>query len=304
MASSKSMRTPVLGDRADGYPVNVSNQTESMSVSTSEPIRCCRREAENTRYQGFKYLDVTGVAMIGWQWSHRIIRNSMGSGAQCIIVQRRAFFFHMTICARCCGICDETRRSTRWKHVTRSIGHARHALSSLGQPRHQVTWWWKTRRSHSSEWSQTVDKRIPRTNGRTAMTRASGRLILRGCYVLELYSQNSLVVLWGECSRCSEPDGSTGYSNQRSANEATSHDGSFSRYRESAMFANPPESLGARGLKKTTDVRPIVRDGSGSPHWWGAQRRRQSTISKHFINSTEIVSAATTPSGAIEIACY
>ena len=35
----------------------------------------------------------TGVAMVGWQWSHRIIRNSMGSGAQCIIVQRRAFFY-------------------------------------------------------------------------------------------------------------------------------------------------------------------------------------------------------------------
>ena len=77
IASSKSMRTPVLGDRAFGYPVNVSNQTESMCVSTLEPIRCCRREAENTRYQGFKYLDVTGVAMVPHP-----IRNSMDNDVQ------------------------------------------------------------------------------------------------------------------------------------------------------------------------------------------------------------------------------
>ena len=67
IASSKSMRTPVLGERAFEYPVNVSNQTESMCVSTLEPIRCCRREGANTRYQGFKYLDVTSVAMVPHQ---------------------------------------------------------------------------------------------------------------------------------------------------------------------------------------------------------------------------------------------
>ena len=64
IASSKSMRTPVLGDWAFGYPVKGSNQTESMCVSTLEPIRCCRREGESTGYQGFKYLDVTGVAVV------------------------------------------------------------------------------------------------------------------------------------------------------------------------------------------------------------------------------------------------
>ena len=63
IASSKSMRTPLLGDRAFGYSINVADQTESMCVSTLETIRCCRREGENTRYQGFKYLDVTGVTM-------------------------------------------------------------------------------------------------------------------------------------------------------------------------------------------------------------------------------------------------
>ena len=55
---------------------------------------------------------------------------------------------------------------------------------------------------------------------------------------------------------------------------------------------------------KSTDVCPVVRDGSGSPQWCGAWWRRQGTISKSFINSTEIVSAATSPSCSIEITCY
>ena len=62
IASSKSMRNPVLGDREFGYPDNVSNQTESMCVSTLETIRCSCREGKSTKYQGFKYLDVTGLA--------------------------------------------------------------------------------------------------------------------------------------------------------------------------------------------------------------------------------------------------
>ena len=66
-ASSKPKRTPVLGDWAFGYTVNVSHQTVSMCVFTLELIRCCRREEENTRYQRFKYLDVTRVAMVPHQ---------------------------------------------------------------------------------------------------------------------------------------------------------------------------------------------------------------------------------------------
>ena len=58
---------------------------------------------------------------------------------------------------------------------------------------------------------------------------------------------------------------------------------SFSWYRERAMFVNSPESLRARRSKKTTDVRPIVRDGSGSPQWCGSRRRRQGTIREHFM---------------------
>ena len=84
-ASSKPMRIPVLGNRAFGYLVNVSNPTESMCISTVKSIRCYRREEEYWIYQGFKDLDVTRVTMVPHQ-----IRNSMVSAAQCIIVQRRA----------------------------------------------------------------------------------------------------------------------------------------------------------------------------------------------------------------------
>ena len=66
-ASSKPMRIPVLGNRAFGYLVNVSNQKESMCVSTLKSIRCGRREGENTRDQEFKDLDVTGVAMVPYE---------------------------------------------------------------------------------------------------------------------------------------------------------------------------------------------------------------------------------------------
>ena len=69
------------------------------------------------------------------------------------------------------------------------------------------------------------------------------------------------------------------------------------------MLVHFPKALRAKSLKKTTDVRPIVRYGSGSPQWCGARRRRQGTVRKYFIDSTEIVSAATTPGCAIEITC-
>ena len=67
------------------------------------------------------------------------------------------------------------------------------------------------------------------------------------------------------------------------------------------MFVHFPKSLRARGFKKPTDVRPIVRYGSGSPQGSGAGRRRQGTVRKYFIDSTDIVAAATTPGCAIEI---
>ena len=82
---------------------------------------------------------------------------------------------------------------------------------------HQVTSWWWAR--------EIVGTRS--ASGCTIKMRASGRSILPWCYVLEFYFQSLLVVPWGDCSRCSEHDGSTDYSNQRNANEATSHDGSF-----------------------------------------------------------------------------
>ena len=68
------------------------------------------------------------------------------------------------------------------------------------------------------------------------------------------------------------------------------------------MLIHLPEFLRTGGLKKTTNVRPIVRDGSGTPQGCGARRRRQIAISKSLINTTEIVTAATTPSCTIEVA--
>ena len=57
------------------------------------------------------------------------------------------------------------------------------------------------------------------------------------------------------------------------------------------MLVDLPEALKAGGVEKSTHVCPIVRDGSGSPQWCGARWRRQGTISKGLIDSTEIVSA-------------
>ena len=69
------------------------------------------------------------------------------------------------------------------------------------------------------------------------------------------------------------------------------------------MLVHFPETLRAGWLEKSTDVCPVVRKGSGSPQRWGARWRRQGTIRKGFINSTEIVSAATSPRCSIEITC-
>ena len=69
------------------------------------------------------------------------------------------------------------------------------------------------------------------------------------------------------------------------------------------MFVHFPKSLRARWLKKPADVRPIVRYRSESPQWWRARRRGQGTLRKYFIDSTDIIAAATTPGCAIEITC-
>ena len=51
------------------------------------------------------------------------------------------------------------------------------------------------------------------------------------------------------------------------------------------MLVHLPEALRTGGLKKTTVVRPIVRNGSETPQRRGARRRRQSTISKSIARS-------------------
>ena len=65
----------------------------------------------------------------------------------------------------------------------------------------------------------------------------------------------------------------------------------------------PSRIAGIPGVEKTTYVSPVIRDGSRSPQWCGAWWRGQSTISKSFINSTDMVAAATSPSRSIEIPC-
>ena len=69
------------------------------------------------------------------------------------------------------------------------------------------------------------------------------------------------------------------------------------------MFVYSQKALRTRWFEKSTDVCPVVRNGSGSPQRCGALWRGQGTIRKGFINSTEIVSAATTPRCSIEITC-
>ena len=77
----------------------------------------------------------------------------------------------------------------------------------------------------------------------------------------------------------------------------------FPRDGEGTTFVHFPKALRTRWFEKSTYVCPVDRDGSGSPQRWGARWRRQSTIRKSFINSTETVSAATTPRCSVEITC-
>ena len=60
---------------------------------------------------------------------------------------------------------------------------------------------------------------------------------------------------------------------------------SFPRDGECTMLTYFPETLRAGWFEKSTDVCPVVRDGSGSPQRGGARWRRQGTIRKGFINS-------------------
>ena len=60
-----------------------------------------------------------------------------------------------------------------------------------------------------------------------------------------------------------------------------------------SMLTHFPKTMRTRWFEKSADVCPIVRKGSGSPQrrrpWW----RRQGTISKGFVNSTEVVTEIT-----------
>ena len=69
------------------------------------------------------------------------------------------------------------------------------------------------------------------------------------------------------------------------------------------MLVHFPKSIRTRWFEKSADVCPVVRNGSWSPQWCGARWRRQGTISKGFVNSTDVVSAAASPRSTIEITC-
>ena len=125
------------------------------------------------------------------------------------------------MCAWCCEMCEETQNIKMERNMLRAWKDQACV--------HQVTWWW---RKHGSRWTsgRWVWQEDQSTNGRTAMMRARGRSIARKCDVWEHDLQNSYYVLWSGYSRCSN-DGSTCYSSQRSANEATADDGSFDHWR-------------------------------------------------------------------------
>ena len=77
----------------------------------------------------------------------------------------------------------------------------------------------------------------------------------------------------------------------------------FPRDGKCTMLIHCPASLRARRFEKSTDVGPIVRNGSMFPQWCGARWRRQDTVHKSIVNSTEVVFAAVPPCGTIEISC-
>ena len=70
------------------------------------------------------------------------------------------------------------------------------------------------------------------------------------------------------------------------------------------MLTHFRETLRARWFEESTDVCPVVRNGSGSPQRCGARWRWQDTVQECFVNSTEVVFAAVPPCGTIEITCY
>ena len=78
---------------------------------------------------------------------------------------------------------------------------------------------------------------------------------------------------------------------------------SFPRDGECTMLVHFPKSIRTRWFEKSADVCPVVQNGSRSPQRCRARRLWQSTVCKGFVNSTEVVSAATSPRSTIKITC-
>ena len=67
------------------------------------------------------------------------------------------------------------------------------------------------------------------------------------------------------------------------------------------MLMHLPKALRTRWFEKSTDVCPHVRNGSRSPQWCAARWRRQGTVRKNLVNSTDVVFAAISHSNVHEL---
>ena len=83
-----------------------------------------------------------------------------------------------------------------------------------------------------------------------------------------------------------------------------SHDDSFDQLVSNQVFSVRWRRHHAYALSQNAaDVCPLVRNGSGSPQWWGALWRWQDTVHRCFVNSTEVVFAAIPLCSTIEVTC-
>ena len=66
------------------------------------------------------------------------------------------------------------------------------------------------------------------------------------------------------------------------------------------MLTRFPKAVRTSGLRNSQTSAHL---SEMDPQWWGAGWRRQGTISKCFVNSTEVVFATTSPRCTIEFTC-
>ena len=72
---------------------------------------------------------------------------------------------------------------------------------------------------------------------------------------------------------------------------------------ECTMLMDFLRTVRTQWFEKSADVCPIVGNGSKSPQWCAARWRRQGTVRKCSVNSTEVVFASIPPCSTIEVTC-